>query len=268
MENDTIITQDVFLYDMVGEDANGRSSAATAPPASDGRASGSAITRGEAAGCCAGRRRSQGRGLSHEPANACTGFSRRYRHRRRWHGVIYPMLSGEKHAEARRASIAKPEPAARSADAKNQRTRREQVEGSLKELEARRAKESKISLAARLTQAGLDWSPQKFMVISAILAVIGFAVAMTPTLIRSGTSATAPVIVDAESSSRSFDLGIGSSLVFDMLLDIRGVSPTSGTNSTAPSESNLHHGVGRRANHGRGFGARGEDGNLRRLRHH
>ncbi len=51
---------------------------------------------------------------------------------------IYPMLSGEKKAESRRASIARPEPAAARQADKNQRSRREQVEGSLKDLEARR----------------------------------------------------------------------------------------------------------------------------------
>jgi tight adherence protein B len=90
---------------------------------------------------------------------------------------IYPMLSGEKQAEARRASVAKPEPAARRADNKNQRTRREQVEGSLKELEARRAKESRISLGTRLTQAGLDWSEQKFWMASGGLGLAAFAAA-------------------------------------------------------------------------------------------
>ena len=41
---------------------------------------------------------------------------------------IYPLLSGERKAESRRASVAKSEPtAARTAD-KNQRSRREQVE--------------------------------------------------------------------------------------------------------------------------------------------
>ena len=67
---------------------------------------------------------------------------------------IYPYLSGEKKAESRRASVAKPEPAARQAD-KTQRSRREQVEGSLKDLEARRQKEKSIPLSVRLTQAGL-----------------------------------------------------------------------------------------------------------------
>jgi tight adherence protein B len=90
---------------------------------------------------------------------------------------IYPMLSGERKAENRRASVAKPEPAARQAD-KNQRSRREQVEGSLKDLEARSRKEKKVPLSSRLTQAGLDWSTQKFMVISGILAAAAFAGAM------------------------------------------------------------------------------------------
>ena len=50
---------------------------------------------------------------------------------------VYPSLSGEKKAESRRNLIARPEPAARQAE-KTQRSRREQVEGSLKDLEARR----------------------------------------------------------------------------------------------------------------------------------
>ena len=90
---------------------------------------------------------------------------------------LYPMLSGERKAEHRRASVAKPEPAVRSVD-KTQRTRREQVEGSLKDLEARRQKEKRLPLSTRLTQAGLDWSTQKFMVISAILGAVFFAGAM------------------------------------------------------------------------------------------
>src|SRR5260370_8944424 len=81
---------------------------------------------------------------------------------------IYPLLSGEKKAEMRRASVAKSEPAARQAD-KTQRSRREQVEGSLKELEARTRVETKVPLTSRLPQAGLDWSPRKFHTISTVL---------------------------------------------------------------------------------------------------
>ncbi len=90
---------------------------------------------------------------------------------------IYPLLSGEKKAEHRRASVARPEPAARNVD-KNARSRREQVEGSLKDLEARRQKEKSLPLSSRLTQAGLNWSPQKFMIISGILGAVAFVMAI------------------------------------------------------------------------------------------
>ncbi len=90
---------------------------------------------------------------------------------------LYPALSGERKAEHRRAAVAKSEPAARQAD-KTQRSRREQVEGSLKDLEARRQKEKKIPLSSRLTQAGLTWTVKKFMVISGVLAAVSLAIAM------------------------------------------------------------------------------------------
>jgi tight adherence protein B len=91
---------------------------------------------------------------------------------------VYPFLSGERQAESRRASVAKPEPTARGVVDKSQRSRREQVEGSLKDLEARRQKEKKLPLSSRLIQAGLDWSPRKFMVVSCVLAAVGFVMAM------------------------------------------------------------------------------------------
>ena len=87
---------------------------------------------------------------------------------------VYPLLSGEKKAAQRRASVAKAEPVARQSD-RAQRSRREQVEGSLKEVEARRQKDKKVSLSTRLTQAGLAWTPQKFMIISGVLGVACFA---------------------------------------------------------------------------------------------
>ncbi len=90
---------------------------------------------------------------------------------------LYPLLSGQKKAESRRASVAKAEPVATRQAQKDQRSRREQIEGSLKEVEARRKKD-KVTLAARLGQAGLDWQPRKFMIVSAIFGVVGFALAM------------------------------------------------------------------------------------------
>jgi tight adherence protein B len=86
---------------------------------------------------------------------------------------IYPLLSGERQAESRRASLSKQEPAARQVD-KNQRSRREQVEGSLKELESRAQKEKKVTLNVRIAQAGLDWTTQKFMIASGLLAAVCF----------------------------------------------------------------------------------------------
>ncbi|MGC1553931.1 MAG: type II secretion system F family protein [Bradyrhizobium sp.] len=91
---------------------------------------------------------------------------------------LYPLLSGERKAEGRRASVAKAEPVAARQTQKEQRSRREQVEGTLKEVEARRQKDSKVTLSARLTRAGLDWEPRKFMIVSGILAVAAFAAAM------------------------------------------------------------------------------------------
>jgi tight adherence protein B len=91
---------------------------------------------------------------------------------------IYPSLSGEKKAESRRASIARSEPAAARQAEKSQRSRREQVEGSLKELDARRKKEKSVPLGMRLSQAGLGtWTPQKFWIMSGVLAAVAFVAA-------------------------------------------------------------------------------------------
>ena len=60
---------------------------------------------------------------------------------------IYPLLSGERKAESRRASVAEAGADRRASVDKNQRSRREQVELSLKDLEARRQKESKVPLS-------------------------------------------------------------------------------------------------------------------------
>uniref|UniRef100_Q07K50 Type II secretion system protein n=1 Tax=Rhodopseudomonas palustris (strain BisA53) TaxID=316055 RepID=Q07K50_RHOP5 len=87
---------------------------------------------------------------------------------------LYPLLSGEKKAEQRRASLARPEPVARQVD-KGQRSRREQVELTLKEVDARRQKEKKVAISTRLTQAGLDWAPKNFYIGSAVLGAAVFA---------------------------------------------------------------------------------------------
>jgi len=69
---------------------------------------------------------------------------------------LYPSLSGERKAEQRRASFASAEPIARRGE-RNQRTRREQVEDTLKEVEQRHKKAQKIPITTRIAQAGLSW---------------------------------------------------------------------------------------------------------------
>ncbi|BAM92578.1 putative pilus assembly protein [Bradyrhizobium oligotrophicum S58] len=85
---------------------------------------------------------------------------------------LYPLLSGERKAEQRRSTVAKSEPVVRQAE-RSQRSRREQVESSLKDIEAKAQKQSKVPLNLRISQAGLDWTVQKFWIISGVL---GFAV--------------------------------------------------------------------------------------------
>lgn len=87
---------------------------------------------------------------------------------------IYPLLSGEKQAEKRRASFARAEPALRIDD--RSRARRVQVEESMKELEQRLAQSKKLSIEARIAQAGLSWTKQQFTIGSAVLgSVVLFA---------------------------------------------------------------------------------------------
>jgi tight adherence protein B len=90
---------------------------------------------------------------------------------------IYPHLSGERHAEKRLASIAKSEPIARTSTARiGQKNRREQVEETLKELDDRQKKSKKQSLSTKLSQAGLDWSRERYLITSGVLGLVAFIV--------------------------------------------------------------------------------------------
>jgi len=92
---------------------------------------------------------------------------------------LYPLLSGERNAEKRVASVARHEPVAqRAASRSGQKSRREQVEGTLKQMEARRKASKRVPLSVRLAQAGLNWSPRRFMVIAGALGVGAFVIAM------------------------------------------------------------------------------------------
>jgi tight adherence protein B len=91
---------------------------------------------------------------------------------------IYPILSGERQAEQRMASVAQSEPAARAGTRTRapQKSRREQVEETLKDIEERTKKAKKVSLSVRIAQAGLSWSKRQFIMISAGLGIAVFIV--------------------------------------------------------------------------------------------
>jgi tight adherence protein B len=56
-----------------------------------------------------------------------------------------------------------------------QKPRREQIEGTLKDLEARQRKAARPPLSVRISQAGLNWSKRRFMVTAVVFGVVAFA---------------------------------------------------------------------------------------------
>jgi tight adherence protein B len=84
---------------------------------------------------------------------------------------VYPYLSGEAKAEKRQAALQK-STVRRVGDRSNDpMQRRKQVIESLKELEAK-GKSKKLTLDARIAQAGLSWSKQKFYIGSAAAGLL------------------------------------------------------------------------------------------------
>src|SRR5262249_26321415 len=87
---------------------------------------------------------------------------------------LYPVLSGERKAEKRKeafshtGSAVLPTRGGRNAP----KSRREQVEGTLKEIEKRNAKS--VPLSIKIAQAGLSWSKRRFFITAALLGIGGF----------------------------------------------------------------------------------------------
>ena len=98
---------------------------------------------------------------------------------------LYPLLSGERQVEQRKETIAKTERVARTASNARvgPKVRREQVEESLKELEHREKQAKSPPLNVRIQQAGLNWSKQKFLTIS---AMIGLVIVLVSLLVGGG----------------------------------------------------------------------------------
>jgi tight adherence protein B len=86
---------------------------------------------------------------------------------------LYPILSGERKAEKRKDTVVRTGPSAPARTARTvMRTRREQVEGSLKDLEERNSKS--VPLSIKIAQAGLSWSKRRFIITSALLGIGAF----------------------------------------------------------------------------------------------
>ena len=88
---------------------------------------------------------------------------------------VYPFISGERKAERRMASVSRSEPMKRPTRAAAQKPRREQIEGTLKQLEERQKKAARPPLSVRISQAGLNWSKRRFMVTAVVMGVTAFA---------------------------------------------------------------------------------------------
>ena len=89
---------------------------------------------------------------------------------------LYPLLSGERKAEQRRASLTRAEPVAARSSVRVQRTRREQVEETLKDLDIKQKRKSP-PLHIKIQQAGLSWWKYQFLMIAAGLGLFAFATA-------------------------------------------------------------------------------------------
>lgn len=87
---------------------------------------------------------------------------------------LYPLLSGERKAEQRRASFTSASPVVRRED-RVQRSKRSQVEDSLKEVEERHKRAQKVSLQLRLAQSGMNWTKQQFLIASGLLGMVAFS---------------------------------------------------------------------------------------------
>jgi tight adherence protein B len=89
--------------------------------------------------------------------------------------LAYPFLSGDRKAEQRKQAVTRSiAPAQAAAARQSPRLRRENVEDSLRELEARRAKAASVPLSLRISHAGLKWSKRQFFIFAGSLGLVAF----------------------------------------------------------------------------------------------
>lgn len=90
---------------------------------------------------------------------------------------IYPLLSGERKAEQRMASVAKADTVARVSRGP-QKSRRDIIEKTLEEFDERNKKSKSVPLAVRISRAGLSWSKRQYILISASIGIGLFMLAL------------------------------------------------------------------------------------------
>jgi tight adherence protein B len=86
---------------------------------------------------------------------------------------IYPLLTGERNVERRVANVAQTQTVQRKVRG-SQKSRREQVEETLRDLELRQRKNARPTLPQRIEQAGLSWSIRQYVLISAAMGIVAF----------------------------------------------------------------------------------------------
>lgn len=87
---------------------------------------------------------------------------------------IYPILSGERNAEQRMANAARVGPTVRSTGRGREKSRREQVEDTLKDMDARHRRSKRPPLQTRIGQAGLTISKRTFLLACAAFGMAVF----------------------------------------------------------------------------------------------
>src|SRR5665213_1278338 len=86
---------------------------------------------------------------------------------------IYPILSGERKAEQRMATVAKTEPVARTTRGQH-KSHRDVLENTLKEIDDRHKRQKRVPLSTKITQSGLLWSKRQFFIVSGALGAFLF----------------------------------------------------------------------------------------------
>lgn len=89
---------------------------------------------------------------------------------------VYPILSGERKTEKRMASVSRTEPVAVRTARTTQKSRRDTVESTLKDIEERHKKQKNMPLNVRIQQAGLSWSKRQFYIISGVIGAALFMI--------------------------------------------------------------------------------------------